>query len=196
MSRIRKGLLMQAVYTEGNPYDEIRSYILSHDIDMLFIPDRFEPAWPSALGLYPSRFVTDTSCAVIRSVGNQVLKNMDRIILPVGSSIPINSMRVAVYLAQQFKAVVHLVAEGNREKDELQSLQRSYQLLKENTGLEVLCNTLEPGNFRRSLFDYASAVNAGLIVANAPYTTRPGLITRFFKREYPASRHVPVLVVQ
>lgn len=193
-SRIQSGLLLQGVFTEGNPYDEIRNYVLSNEIDLVCVQHQPEPFWPVGHGFDPERLAMDTNCAVISNQDMEGLKHCDKIVLPVSASVPVNGVRVAVYLAQQFGASIHLVADTNDEEN-LASLQRTYHLLHENTDLNVVCNTFAGNNFHQSVMNYAKSVQAGLIVANLAYRRHQGFLNRLLAREYAFAGKVPVVMV-
>jgi hypothetical protein len=196
MLRIRKGLLLQAIYAGGNPFAEIRNYILSHDIDILCIPDRFRPLWYPSSPLYPFSTSRESNFAVIRSSSTKDFTGCDKILLPVGNAIPVRSIRAAVYIARQFNASVHLLTKSNQTGENIQVLQRTYQLLKENTQLDVICDTVEGNNFERSVIQYAQSVNAGLIVASMPDPASDGIFQRIFPREGSFHSKVPLVLVE
>lgn len=195
LSRIRPGLLLQAIFAEGQPYDEIKAYVLSHDIDMVCVQDGFDPVWPLAMGFHSEKLATETNCAVISNHDNEGLKNCDKIVMPVGSAVPINSLRVAVYLARQFNASIHLVNDNRQTDDNFQSIKRAYHLLKENTDINVICNSFEGRNFRQSVLNYAKSVHAGLIVANVAYRRNQGFFNRLVAREFAYTAKVPLVMV-
>jgi K+-sensing histidine kinase KdpD len=192
-SRIKPGLLLQAIFTEGNPYEEVRNYVLSHDIDLVSVQRQAEPFWPIGYGFDPERLAVDTDCTVISDQGENGVWNCNKILLPVGSSVPINGVRVAVYLARQFNASMHLVTDTCDEEN-LASLQRTYHLLKDNTDISVECNTLDGANFHQSVLHYARSVHAGLIVANPAYRKQQGFFTRILGREHAVGKVAVVMV--
>jgi hypothetical protein len=182
-ARVKPGLLMQAVFTEGSPYEEVKNYVLSQDIDLVWVQRRAEPIWNATFAFDPERLAVEADCAVISDQGAEGLKYCDKIILPVGSSVPVNGVRVAVYLARQFKASIHLVCDTYQE-EHLASLQRTYHLLNDNTDITVVCNTFHDSNFHRSVLNYAQSVDAGLIVANPAYRKQQEkLFGRWIRRE-------------
>ena len=191
--RIKPGLLMQAVFTSGNFHEEVKNYVLSHEIDLVSIQNRDELFRLPGYAPDPERLALEADCAVISNEGVAGLGNCDKIILPIGSSVPINGVRVAVYLARQFDATIHLVTNTHQE-DNLASLQRTYQLLKDNTDVPVVCNTFSGSNFRQSVFNYARSVHAGLIVANPACRMKKGFFNWVLAREYAAGK-VAVMTV-
>ena len=193
-TRLQNGLLLQAIFTEGNPYDEIKTYLLSHDIDLVSVQHQLEPFWPLGQSFDPERLAMETNCAVISTQSRVELKDFDKIIVPVGTAVPLNGVRVAVYLARQFNASIHLVADTG-DPDNLASLQRTYHLLKDNTDLDIFCNTFDGKNFHQSVLNYARNVHAGLIVANLAYRKHQGFLNRLLAREYAYAGKVPVVMV-
>lgn len=194
--RLRPGLLMNAVFAEGQADSELRTYLLSHDVDMVYLPELQENHWPFSMTIHSGKLALEGRCAVIHGVAARHWGNCDRIVLPVEQSVPINSLRTGVYLAQHFKATIHLVSEKMNGEEQAQSLARAYQLLKAHTELPVVCDTFEGLNFREAVVEYARKIQAGLIVANLAYRTTPGFFSRLFSREFAAARTVPVMVVE
>jgi hypothetical protein len=181
-ARVKPGLLMQAVFTEGSPYDEVKNYVLSQEIDLVWVQRQTQPFWSSTFGFDPEKLAVEADCAVISDHGSEGLKNCDKIILPVGPSVPVNGVRVAVYLARQFKASIHLVCDTFQE-EQLASLQRTYHLLNDNTDITVVCNTFHNSNFHRSVLNYAQSVEAGIIVANPAYRKKENVFGKWIRRE-------------
>ena len=168
--------------------------MLNNEVDLVSVQEGFDLPWPLSPGIHSEKLAMETNCAVISGNNAKGCINCDKIILPVGSTLPLNSLRVAVYLAQQFRATLHLVADIQGNEENLQSLQRTYHILRENTDLPVVCNTFT-GNFQQSVLNYAKSVQPGLIIANNAYRRHHGLFHRIMSGDFAFAGRVPVVMV-
>jgi hypothetical protein len=194
--KLKAGLLMHAIYSEGQPYNEIKSYLFSNDVDLVYLPDIPETQWPFSPLFQSERLALESNCAVISGQALGEWEHCDKIVLPVEQNVPINSLRTGVYLAQHFNATIHLLASREQKDEKGQSLSRAYHLLKSNTDVPVVCDTFEGKRFQESVLSYAKKIQAGLIVSNMAYRKQPGFLGRFLSREFALNRSVPVMMVE
>jgi hypothetical protein len=194
---IRPGSLLITSFREGNAGKEMVEYALSKHIDMICLGDRHYGIGFRQFNIH--KLAADSGCAVF--IGNQYsgFRDFEKIVLPIGHYMPVNRIRIATYLAQQLHAAIHLVTVGPQYKTDknLQYLRKTYQLLKENTNLPLVCSSIQGYDPGHSALDYAQNVNAGLIVANTGETSWRG---NFFRKILPSfflpKPGIPVLLVE
>lgn len=172
-NKIHPGLMIHTRFAHGNIEKVITDYVIANNIDTILwnLPRRrfrfFNP--PVRI----SELARKTGCCVLTVKPGAVLIEPRAIILPIGASLPINKIRVTTYLAKQFNASVHLVAldEKAGQTDKLSYLKKTFQVLKDNTDLHVVCKSLSGGRSTGTLLKYAHSVDAGLIVLNPEQET-------------------------
>jgi hypothetical protein len=190
--KLKPGLKLFTAFKWGSSWNNTAQYAESNGIDLVLATDRFKG--DLARSESETGFV---HCPVLRMPFNGSQENFKTIILPIESAFPINKIRIAVYLARQFEATIHLVS---RKKDELlnterYNIERTYRALKNNTDLRVVCHAIDGKKLSAEVVHYANAVNAGLVVLN-PLTD--STFGNFIRRLFPgfiSKKSVPVLTV-
>ena len=194
--QLDRGLLLETSLAKGELAREVKSYLLGHDIDLVCMAEHYHHHFSLANLLDPSWLSTEANCAVISNRTVDGFRNWEKIVLPVGYTLPLNSIRVAAYLAQEFKASIHMVSLAIEEQDAISNLSRAYHLLKENTELDVVLQPNISGNERDGIFRYAESIQAGLVIMNVEKKdSRQGLLARLFSRGKSPGKF-PVMMVE
>jgi len=197
--KLRDGLNLKVDIEFGNAEEVIASYIEMNDVDLVYVAESrkrfsFSVKYPNA-----SKLARRTNCPVLTLKSHPALQGLEIIVMPVGSSLPVNKIRVAAYLAKEFHASIHLIT---REKngllyEELAYMQKALQILKDNTDLSVTCKTLTGESLGDMAIQYAKTVHAGLIVVDSgAENSLPGIMNRMFSRFVFNESNVPVITVR
>ncbi|HEX2630044.1 MAG TPA: universal stress protein [Chitinophagaceae bacterium] len=194
---MKPGLRLFASLQEGDMERSIAEYAEMYSIDMILVTQE-----RSMHKLNVSRLAGQTHCPVLSTRFDPDLRNMRIIVLPIGSHLPVNKIRVAIWLAKEFNASIHLLAlekkgarEGTRE-DELSYLRKAFRVLKDNTDLPVVCSTLQGQSLATISVEYAYSVKAGLIIVNpGTESVFPASVSRLFSRFMVSDANVPVITV-
>jgi len=195
---LTKGLSF-SVYSEmGEPEEVIATYVGVHRVDLVFIVnERRSLSWKH-MRLNADRLAGKTNCPVLSMTSSLALDGSKIIVMPVGRSLPINKIRVAAYLAKHCHSSIHLVTKerAGLMYEELAYMQKSLQVLKDNTDLPVECKTLSGESISIIAREYARQVNADMIIVNAGSESFvPGMVNRFFSRFFLSESRIPVMTV-
>lgn len=190
---MKPGLRLFASLQEGNMERSIAEYAELYSIDMILVTqDR------SLHKLNVSRLAGQTHCPVLSTRFDPDLRNLRIIVLPIGSHLPVNKIRVAIWLAKEFNASIHLLSleKKGTQEDELSYMKKAFRVLKENTDLPVVCSTLRGQSLATISVEYAYSVKAGLIIVNpGTESVFPASVSRLFSRFMVSDANVPVITV-
>jgi len=150
---LQKGRMLHAHLEEGNPETIISEYATIYHIDLILAIKQAR--------LDIERLASKTSCAILNLLPDPLANGIRNIVLPVGSDLPLRRILMATYLSNKFNAAVHVIALSNHVY-----LQRTFQLLRENTNLPVNCTTMVGENIAKTTLEYAKRIDAGLILDN------------------------------
>lgn len=193
---LKKGLKLFSVFQHVDADSALSRYASTHDIDMVVVGEELKRYGGSDNHFSADWLADSMHCPVLTVKSYPEMSSFKTIVLPIEGALPINKIRVAVYLARYFEASIHLVAMGNSGSyEEMACMKRAFQVLKNNTDLPVVCNTLQGNDLRDIAFRYAQSVNAGLIMLNP--ASRPawhGFLSKIWpgRKEEPK---VPVITV-
>jgi K+-sensing histidine kinase KdpD len=196
--KINPGLMIYTHFVQGSTEKVITDYVLTNNIDTILwnLPRRKFRFFNFTNRI--SQLAKKTGCSVLTVRPGALSIEPRAIILPIGTSLPINKIRVTTYLAKQFNASVHLVAldEKSGQADKLSYLKKTFQVLKDNTDLHVVCKSLSDGHSPETLLKYAHSVDAGLIVINPEQeTTTQSPVQRMFPAVDLINSGIPVITV-
>lgn len=147
---LKDGLLMITSYVTGNREQEIARYALAHEIDMILTRQHYSKA---------DQLASETNCAVFLTNPASNPNKFEKILLPIGCSLPITRIRVALFLAHQLNAPIHLVPlkDSTAIEEKIIYLKKAYQLLKENTDINLICS-MSPDDLTAENKGHASLV--------------------------------------
>jgi hypothetical protein len=195
-SQLKKGLLLFISVEKGDDRKIISEYIETHDIDMLLADEPLRYL-PEVSGHYTDQenFPIRSHYAVLTLTPSLGLHGLKTIILPVGKNLALNKLRIAVYIARQFDAVIHLIAiELNDESaEQLPYMKKAFRILRDNTHIPVICKTLNGRDEDIVLMQYGKSVNADLVIVN-PDSFKGSLVKGTF-RSFRKKTQLPVLAV-
>ena len=198
---LEDGLQLLTVMHKGSREQYIISYALQHAIDLIMVekprsilPMRFSRSFNI------NRISKKTGCPVLTVKGTAELEAIRNIVLPVDAHLPLRKVMFASYLAKHFNARIHLIAlsePGDEDDVEKKAyLYKTFQLLRENTNLNIECHTIHGGNIADTTLQYATEINADLIVVNpGKEMLLSGFVNRLFARLLFNESRIPVMTV-
>lgn len=201
LPQLEHGLQLVTVMHKGSREQYIISYALQHRIDLIMVekprsilPMRFSRSFNI------NRISKKTGCPVLTVKGSAELEAIRNIVLPVDAHLPLRKVMFASYLAKHFNARIHLIAlsEPGEEVDVEKKayLYKTFQLLRENTNLNIECHTVHGGNIADTTLQYATDINADLIVVNpGKEMLLSGFVNRLFARLLFNESRIPVMTV-
>jgi nucleotide-binding universal stress UspA family protein len=191
--QMKPGLRLFASLQEGNMERSVAEYAELYSIDMILVMQE-----RSRQKMNVSRLAGQTHCPVLSTRFDPDLRRMRIIVLPIGSHLPVNKIRVAIWLAKEFNAAIHLLSlEKKRSaEDEFSYMKKAFRVLKDNTDLPVVCSTLPGQSLATITVEYAYSVKAGLIIVNpGTESVFPASVSRLFSRFMVSDAKVPVITV-
>ena len=193
-----KGLKFITSVKEDHIIQAIRSYTLMHNIDLVLVCNEVAPYTASKETRITGDLASYINCPVLFSSRVPSLEDLKIIVLPVDELLPVNKIRIAIYLASKFDAVIHLLALQSKKMNygDNDYLKRAYAALKENTSQPFVCQVIQNKNRGRAAVEYARSVHAGLVVSR-PIKTGSFLsgVKSFFKKMFPGKKEVPLMAV-
>lgn len=197
---LEDGLQLLTVMHKGSREQYIISYALQHSIDLIMVekprsilPMRFSRSFNI------NRISKKTGCPVLTVKGTAELEAIRNIVLPVDAHLPLRKVMFASYLAKHFNARIHLIALSEPGDDDVEKkayLYKTFQLLRENTNLSIECHTVHGGNIADTTLQYATEINADLIVVNpGKEMLLSGFVNRLFARLLFNESRIPVMTV-
>jgi hypothetical protein len=197
-AKMSKGLKLITASKETRLLAAIRSYISSHSIDLVLFCNEIAPVTSDMETRINGGFSAYINCPVLFSSSLPSLPDLKIIVLPVDELLPVNKIRIAIYLAGKFNAVIHLLAMENKKLNDgdLDYLKRAYAVLKENTNQPFVCQSVQNKDLEKAAVEYARSVDAGLVVSR-PFShgSRFPRLILFFKHLFSRKKEVPVMAV-
>jgi hypothetical protein len=164
--QMKDGLKLFTAFQKGSREELIEKYAETQSVDMILLDDQVK-LFDGPLDT--NRLAYKINCPVLSMSHTQATDHFKDIILPIGDYLPVNKIRIAVYLAKKFDSSIHLIAleKSGAETDDLTGMKKAFRVLKENTDVPVLCTTIAGQSLSRISVHYAQTVRAGLIVMNS-----------------------------
>lgn len=163
---MRKGSLYFSQFLQGDPVHETVEYAFSRSVDLICYDEHSSILHPPSVNF--QRLSEMAHCPVLTGSATIKQEHVDKIVLPIDDQLSAERVRVAIFMAQQLGAAIHLVGDAG-ESGHTRSvtyLKKAYELLKDNTSLELVCSTFSGSDTTQSTMNYAKSVRAGLIVVN------------------------------
>jgi hypothetical protein len=169
--RLDPSLSLTICSREGQAERLIVEYYRKHNIDLILLARTGGAFWKTGRSAFPvnvNRLVKKVQCPVLNITLEPGVPSMKNIVLPVGDVLPVRKLLFATYLAKISRSTIHLVSAGGKASgppgEGMESLQRCYRLLCENTSLPVECRTMPGDNLAEVAWSYAKKIKADLIL--------------------------------
>jgi hypothetical protein len=194
---MNKGLKLFTTYQKPGRDSVLEKYAERQEIDLVLASLDLKRYVFSKIYLPGGTESRTVQCPILTIKSFPDISECRTIVLPVSNYLPVQKIRVAIYLAKHFDAEIHLVvAENNKSAEETACMKRTFRVLKDNTGLTVVCNSIPGKELSEVVSKYAGSVNGGLILMN-PGSRSP--LKRFLFRLVPKWTHqelkIPVITM-
>ncbi len=204
--RLDPSLSLKICSREGQPENLILEYYRKNEIDLILVARTKSAFWKimhPSFSVHVNRLMKKVNCPLlIITMGQNTLTtpSMKNIVLPVGSLLPMRQLLFAIYLAKMFRSTIHLVSaagksDGSRAH-EMESMQKAYRLLRENTNLPVECRTMPGENLAEAALIYAKTIEADLIlIGSGKESVLSGFLNALSSRRLFNVSSIPVMTV-
>jgi K+-sensing histidine kinase KdpD len=198
---LEPGLPLRISYSKGDIEQKVGEYAIRNFIDVILV-GRSGHGLPGSLvgSLSINRLTRRTNSAVLTVNDGPALENVQNIVLPVAAHLPMRKIMLASYVARQSNAKIHLIGLTKRHQpsavNDAQYLYKTFQLLRDNTNLDVEYHMLNGENIADKTLEYARSINADLIVVNpGKELLLSGFINTIFARFIFNESPIPVMTI-
>ena len=193
-SQLPKGCMLHVNVREGNAAAVLAQYIAINHIDLILAHKQLR-----GMDTDIDRLAANTGCPVLSLQTNPCLQGIKNIVLPVSDQLPLRKIMLAIYMAKDSNAAIHLISlslNNSTEQRRYVYLEKTYQLLRENTSLPIRCKMVMGENIADTTLEYARNVAADLILVKAGNESLlSGPMTRLFPRWLYNRSNIPVITV-
>lgn len=198
MAQMPKGCTLHVSIREGNAAGALMQYIALNNIDLILThkQQRTFGVFDSRMDI--NRLAANTGCPVLSLQTNPSLQGIKNIVLPVGDQLPLRKIMLAIYMAKDSNAAIHLISLSNNTAAQKRYvyLEKAYQLLRENTSLPIKCKMVMGENIADTTLEYARNVEADLILVKAgDESLLSGPMNRLFSKFLFNRSTIPVITV-
>jgi hypothetical protein len=193
-AQLPKGCMLHVSVREGNAAGVLAQYITVNHIDLILAHKQLR-----GLDVDIDRLAANTGCPVLSLQINPRLRGIKNIVLPVSDQLPLRKIMLAIYMAKDSNAAIHLISlslNNTTEQRRYVYLEKAYQLLRENTTLPIRCRMMIGENIADTTLEYARNVAADLILVKAgDESLLSGPMARLFPRWLSNRSDIPVITV-
>ena len=169
---MKQGLKLRIVLCEKGSVSVLRQYQELNNIDLLVICNEISPNCSITNFKKAGDISSLVNSPVLYAPNLSNLIELRKIILPLDELLPVNKIRIAIYLAGHFNAEIHLLAVQDKNSNEnMDYLKRAYAVLKENSSQSFVCRTVLQKDLTKAAVEYAREIQAGLVMAK-PFTEK------------------------
>ena len=198
---LEPGLPLRISHSKGEVEQKVGEYAIKNFIDVIMV-GRSGHSLPGSLfgSLSINRLARRTRSAVLTVNDGPALENVQNIVLPVAAHLPMRKIMLASYVARKSNAKIHLIGLSKRHPftavNDAQYLYKTFQLLRDNTNLDVEYHMLPGENIADKTLEYARGINADLIVVNpGKELLLSGFINKIFARFIFNESPIPVMTI-
>lgn len=199
--RLREGLVLDASVSSGNWDVQMKELIITRHINLVMIPKhkrRFFGALVYEVDV--NELSLQSQCPILTVTRDFDVKHLQNIVVPVNGFLPLRKLSVATRLASQFNGMIHLMGHrSNRYADDKRNvkyLTMAYQLLRDYADVKVYCSSKEGRNVADDTLEYATNIQADLIVVNSgKESILKGWFSRWFGNYLYRRSAIPVLTI-
>jgi len=199
VTQMAKGCTLHITIREGNAASVVTQYIALNNIDLILTHKQQRTFGTFDTGLDINRLAANTGCPVLSLQTNPCLQGIKNIVLPVGEQLPLRKIMLAIYMAKDSNAAIHLIsltANNATAQKRYVYLEKTYQLLRENTSLPIRCKMVVGENIADTTLEYARNVEADLILVKAgDESLLSGPMNRLFSKFLFNRSTIPVITV-
>ena len=196
--QLPRGCILHIGIREGNTAAAVTQYIAVNQIDLI-LTHRIPRWFGFDAGPDINKLAAITGCPVLSLQTNPSLEGIRNIVLPVGEQLPLRKIMLAIYMARNSNAAIHLItltANNTSASKRYVYLEKTYQLLRENTNLPIQCKMVVGENIADTTLAYARKVEADLILVKAgDESLLSGPMNRLFSKFLFNRSTIPVITV-
>jgi len=198
---LHQGLSLRVSACKGDIEQQVAEYAIRHFIDVIVVGKAGNSLPGSLFGsLSINRLARKTKAAVLTVDNWPALEKVQNIVLPVGEHLPIRKMMIASYFARKFNARIHLIGLSKKypftSVEDAMYVYKTFQLLRDNTNLEVEYHIIRGENIADKTLEYAQDIKADLIVVNpGKELLLSGFINKMFARFIFNESPIPVMTI-
>lgn len=196
--QLPRGCVLHMDLREGNAAAALQQYIAINQVDLI-LTHRVQRPFSFDAGLDINKLAANTGCPVLSLQTSPSLNGMRNIVLPVGEQLPLRKIMLAIYMAKDSNAAIHLItltANNTSASKRHVYLEKAYQLLRENTSLPIQCKMVVGENLADTTLEYARKVEADLILVKAgDEGLLSGPMNRLFSKFLFNRSTIPVITV-
>lgn len=200
-SLLEPGLPLRISACKGDTERNIAEYAIRNFIDVIVV-GRSGYSLPGSLfgSLSINRLARRTKSAVLTVNEQPALEKVQNIVLPVAAHLPMRKIMLASYVARKFNAKIHLIGLTKRYPltavNDALYLYKTFQLLRDNTNLDVEYHMLHGENIADMTLEFARDINADLIVVNpGKELLLSGFVNKLFARFIFNESPIPVMTI-
>jgi hypothetical protein len=198
ITQMPKGCMLHVSMREGNAGSVLSQYIAVNSIDLI-LTQKQHRTFGFDGGFDINRLAANTGCPVLSLQTNPCLQGIKNIVLPVADQLPLRKIMLAIYMARDSNAAIHLIslsANNSAAQKRYVYLEKAYQLLRENTRLPIRCKMVVGENIADTTLEYARKVEADLILVKAgEESLLSGPMNRLFSKFLFNRSTIPVITV-
>jgi nucleotide-binding universal stress UspA family protein len=198
---LEPGLPFFVTHCKGDLQRKISEYAIRNFIDIIVVGGSPNYLPGSLFGSFSINGLARRSKAAVLTITEGLaLENVQNIVLPVVANLPMRKVMLTAYIARKFKAKIHLI--GLTKRNPLTSandalyLYKTFQLLRDNTNLDVEYHILPGENIADKTLEYAQNIGADLIVVNpGKELLLSGVVNKLFARFLFNQSPIPVMTI-
>lgn len=171
------------------------------EADLIVIGQKSNHSWfPFLNTVVPTAIAEQTGIAVLTAKPGALHCKIRTLVMPVVNSVPRHKMEAILALSRKFKLKVHLVTftEGDDSPSEVSKLEvlKVYQWVKDTMHCTVECAVLKGFNKAKAILNYATKIDADILLVNTNSETKIGGFNRHISNMLPPASRMQVLAIQ
>lgn len=199
--RLREGLVLDASVSSGSWDVQMKELIITRHINLVMIPKHKRKFFGALVyEVDVNELSLQSQCPILTVTRDFDVQHLQNIVVPVNDFLPLRKLSVATRLASQFNGMIHLMGHrSNRYADDKRNvkyLTMAYQLLRDYADVKVYCSSKEGRNVADDTLEYATNIQADLIVVNSgKESILKGWFSRWFGNYLYRRSAIPVLTI-
>lgn len=148
--------------------------INEENFDVVLIVQKGKPNKKIKMVVNPDSIGAKTNVPVITVPSNRRLTRLYSIIIPITDFVPVRKLMYGIYIASKFTTTLKLLGIENRNTQEKVQfyLRKSYQLIHDNSSVQVEMETVRGENVAQTINQFAMRTSADLVIVNPGTQTK------------------------
>jgi nucleotide-binding universal stress UspA family protein len=159
------GVEVDYLTREGSIFTEIGEVVKDLGVSMVYLGTHGKVGLQHLTGSYALKVVTSSPAPTIVVQKRPFKEGYKSIVLPITSEAgPLDKTRWAVYIAKKFNAKIHIYLVGDADDSVYQSAKQIADYFAKNNVDYTERTSEKSSNFSKQVIDYATSLNADLIM--------------------------------